>query len=168
MRKILVAGTLLLLGAFYIGLANAQTSDSGEGAAPILTWTTMTPVTGPYVGTSNPIRGIPGGGLAWMLSGASGSLLSNGILKVRTRGLVFAEGPNTGTNTVPFFRAEVSCLSINGSGQADTVNLLTDAFPADSMGNTSINARVELPNPCVAPIVFVTAPSGAWFAATGH
>jgi hypothetical protein len=26
---------------------------------------------------------------------------------------------------------------------------------------------VDLPSPCIAPIVFVTSPNGAWFAATG-
>ncbi len=167
MRKVFIACALLALSsAIYAGSARAQSPDNA--AIPILTWTTMAPVTGPYVGSSNPIRGIPGGGLAWAISGASGTLMSNGALKIRVRGLVFAEGPNTGTNTVPFFRAEVSCLSINGSNQADTVNLLTDAFPADSMGNSTINTDVALPSPCVAPIVFVTSPTGAWFAVTGH
>lgn len=166
MRKTLVLCTLLFLGVFYVGFANAQVSD--KNAVPILTWTTMTPVTGPLVGPRNPIRGVPGGGLAWKISGASGTLLSNGALKVRTRGLVFADGPNAGTNTIPFFRAEVSCRSINGSGQSDMVNLSTDAFPADSMGNSVINAKLQLPHPCLAPVVLVTAPSGAWFAVTGH
>jgi len=35
-------------------------------------------------------------------------------------------------------------------------------------GNASIEANLSLPQPCIAPIVFVTTPSGAWFAATGH
>ncbi len=29
-------------------------------------------------------------------------------------------------------------------------------------------ADVELPTPCVAPIVFVTSPDGSWFSATGQ
>ncbi|MCL5006430.1 MAG: hypothetical protein M1404_07820 [Acidobacteria bacterium] len=166
MRKILVASALLVFaGAVYVGLANAQLSDNA--AVPILTWESMVPVSGPYKGTSNPIRGITGGALAWMISGASGTLHSNGALKVRTRGLVFAEGPNTGTNPFPFLRAEVSCLSIGGSGQATTVNQLTDAFPADSMGNVTINTKLTLPKPCLAPIVFVTSDTGVWFVATG-
>ncbi len=167
MRKMLVASVVLLFaGCIYAGSARAQMPDNA--AVPILTWSTMVPVTGPYVGSANPIRGIPGGGLAWTISGASGTLMSNGALKLRTHGLVFAEGSNAGTNTIPFFRAEVSCRSINGSGGADTVNLLTDAFPADSMGNSTINTHVNLPTPCIAPIVFVSSLSGAWFAATGH
>jgi len=31
----------------------------------------------------------------------------------------------------------------------------------------SFDTMVGLPQPCIAPIVFVTSPTGAWFAATG-
>ena len=30
-----------------------------------------------------------------------------------------------------------------------------------------ISDTIVLPQPCIAPIVFVTSPGGAWFAATG-
>jgi hypothetical protein len=66
----------------------------------ILKFSVTTPVTGPYVGTANPIRTVPGGGLP-------------------------------------------------------------------SAGNANINGRVKLPQPCIAPIVFVASPTGTWFAATG-
>ncbi len=40
--------------------------------------------------------------------------------------------------------------------------------PASSGGgNSEIETNVSLPHPCIAPIVFVTSPGGAWFAATG-
>src|SRR5579875_1403211 len=111
-----VTGALTLSVMMIAGFAGAQSS--GSGAIPILQFTTMVPVSGPYVGTANPIRGISGGGLPWKVSVASGELLENGTLKVRTQGLVFASGPNEGQNTIPFMRAEVSCRSISSSGMA--------------------------------------------------
>jgi hypothetical protein len=157
-----IAVGLILLGVAYPLLTHAQ-SDEAEGV-PILAFKTMVPVTGPYVGMSNPIRTVPGGGLAWKIENGSGELMVSGRLRVRTRGLVLV---NTGTNPVPMFRAIVSCQSIDSKGEADVVNISTDAFQADADGNSQADTKVELPNPCVAPIVFVTSPGGAWFAATG-
>lgn len=168
--KIAVVTAVLTLSMMMTaGFAKAQSSASG--AVPILQFSTMAPVSGPYVQTStnkNTIRGILGGGLPWKISSASGELLENGTLKIRTQGLVFAAGPNTGKNTIPYFRAAVSCRSISSNGMPEVVNLWTGTFPADSMGNATINAKVSLPDPCIAPIVFVTSPTGLWFAATGH
>src|SRR6266851_2667823 len=71
-----------------------------------------------------------------------------------------------GTNPVPDFEAIVSCQSISG-GMATVTNVTTGQFPASMRGNADIRARVTLPRPCIAPIVFVASPTGAWFAATG-
>jgi hypothetical protein len=70
-------------------------------------------------------------------------------------------------NPSPNFRGLVSCLSIGDDGEVTTVNVSTDDFPADSDGNSDIEATVELPVTCFAPIIFVTSPTGAWFAMTG-
>jgi hypothetical protein len=84
--------------------------------------------------------------------------------------LVFAAGPNAGKNTITSFRAVVSCLDATGS----PVNVATDPFPAtvgtvaEGGGNAEIETRLALPQPCIAPIVFVTSPGGAWFATIGH
>ena len=158
-----IAVGLILLGAAYPVLTHGQ-SDEAEGV-PILAFKTMVPVTGPYVGMANPIRTVPGGGLPWKIDNGSGELMASGRLRVRTRGLVLV---NTGTNPVPMFRAIVSCQSIDSKGDADVVNVSTDAFQADADGNSRVDTRLELPNPCIAPIVSVTSPGGAWFAATGN
>ncbi|HET7036793.1 MAG TPA: hypothetical protein VFI42_13995 [Thermomicrobiaceae bacterium] len=138
---------------------------SGRGGA-ILEFNTMTGVSGPFVGSTNPIRGINGGGLPWTITDGHGVLLTNGTLELEVHGLVFSAGPNTGTNTVPSFMAIVSCLSINDGG-ANVVNVSTGLFPATASGDAHIHTQVSLPSPCIAPIVFVTSPGGAWFAATG-
>jgi hypothetical protein len=150
----------------------AISSPAGADPGTILKFTMMTPVTGPYVGGTNPIRTVPGGGLPWMITAGNGSLKSDGHLLVHVRGLVLADQAPVppalqGTNPIPDFRAIVSCQSIGTDGSATVANVSTAPFPASTTGNADINATVSLPSPCIAPIVFVTSPGGAWFAATG-
>ena len=50
----------------------------------------------------------------------------------------------------------------------ETQNVITDGFRANTDGDSFIHARIELPNPCVAPIVMILAGSeDKWFAVTG-
>jgi hypothetical protein len=120
-----------------------------------------------FTGTQNPIRGVNGGGIPWTISSGSGELKANGRLEINVQGLVLT---NTGANPVASFRAIVSCLASNGSVH----NVTTDAFPATTGpasaggGNAKIEADLALPQPCIAPIIFVTSPGGAWFATTGN
>jgi hypothetical protein len=46
--------------------------------------------------------------------------------------------------------------------------VLTDPVTATPGGTARIEARLTLPEPCIAPIVFVTSASGAWFAVSGR
>src|SRR5216684_7152917 len=159
MRHLVTVLALLVLVTF----GAAQTDES-----TVLEFASMASVTGPFVGTANPIRGVSGGGLPWMISKGQGELRSNGDLEVHVRGLVLAGGPLAGTNPVPNFRALVSCQSIDSNGQASVVNISTDNFPATAAGDSDIQATVELPTPCFAPVVFVTSPTGSWFVITGR
>ena len=63
------------------------------GSATVLKFGRMTSVDGPYVGPANPIRGVLGGGLPWVLTAAAGSLSRDGHLVVKVRGLVLANQP---------------------------------------------------------------------------
>jgi len=132
----------------------------------------MVPVTGPYTRTANPIRGVPGGGLPWIITAGNGALKGDGRLLEQVRGLVLADqapvAPTLqGTNPVPQFDAIVSCQTISAAGAATVTNVSTAAFPASTVGNADINATVSLPHPCIAPIVFVASPVFGWFAGTG-
>ena len=49
--------------------------------------------------------------------------------------------------------------------EAEGVFTIFDAFPTDF--DALIDEVLDLPDPCIAPIVFVTSPTGAWFAVTG-
>jgi len=138
MRKIslllaAVGGAALVSAAAVQGVA----ASAGPGPATVLKFATMTPVTGPYVGTANPVRGVPGGGLLWILTAGSGSLKRDGHLLVRVRGLVLANQAPVppalqGTNPFPDFRALVSCQSI-GAGNTATVTNISTVSHADQL-----------------------------------
>jgi hypothetical protein len=166
---------LAALGMALIGLMPIMGATSSANADPgtILKFNVMTPVTGPYVGTSNPIRTVSGGGLPWIITAGTGSLTKDGHVLIHVRGLVLADQPPVppnlqGTNPIPHFVAIVSCQTIGAGGTATITNVSTGQFPASTAGNADINATVKLPQPCIAPIVFVFgAPNVGWFAATG-
>jgi len=125
------------------------------------------------------INGNVASGAPWMIRDGDGRLTDEGELNIRVRGLVFAKSvPQVGgTNPVPFFRAIVSCTTVDGTGATEIVNIATGPFPADANGNCRIDADLKLPDPCYGPIVLVgpaaqnstpgTITGGTWFAATG-
>ena len=167
MKKLLLAALsiALFLSTFFAGSTPATAQES-----KILEFDTMVGIPDAFTGTRNPIRNINGGGLPWTLTSAHGELTTSGKLEIEVQGLVLAAGANTGSNPVATFRGLVSCLKSDGTFQ----NILTDPFPATTGpassggGNAKIEANIALPQPCIAPIIFVTSPNGSWFAATGN
>lgn len=97
-----LAGLLLM----YLPLAAAADAD-------VLKFRTMVGVSGSFLGSSNPIRGLNGGGRPWVLNSANGELSNEGKLKVKVKGLIIplTEGSQFGRNPVAFFRAIISCIS---------------------------------------------------------
>jgi hypothetical protein len=169
MKKVLlVTLSVMLLSALFASSA----SPAAARESKILEFDTMVGVPGSLTGTqaSAAFRGVNAGGLPWTLTSAQGELKASGKLEIEIQGLVFAAGPNTGRNTVTSFRAMVSCIGSDGLPH----NVLTDPFPAttgaavDGGGNASVETMVALPHPCFAPIVFITSPTGSWFAVTGN
>jgi hypothetical protein len=168
MRNALKMTVLLLVVA--LGLA-IQSTASGSGGKDILEFDVMAPVDVPFTGNANPVRGQPGGGLPWELDRARGELRTDGRLDVRVDGLVLARRAPVpanlqGTNPITQFRAVVNCLTPQAPVTGQTVSSkLADATPT---GDATIRDDLDLPEDCIAPIVFVTAPAGAWFAVTGR
>jgi hypothetical protein len=161
---------LFLAGASLIALLLAlQAPLATAKPHQILEFDTMVGVPQALTGATNAIRNVPGGGVPWTIGSARGELTVSGHLEIRVRGLVFAAGPNVGKNTVTSFRAIVSCLDSN----AAVVNVASAAFPAttgpaeDGGGDADIEVDLTLPQPCIAPIIFVTSPGLSWFASTG-
>jgi hypothetical protein len=168
MRKTMLLGLCVVFAAAALAVAE----DRDGGGRDVLSFQTMVAVSGPYVGTANPIRGVPGGGFPWVLKRASGDLDRDGHIRVQVRGLVLADDPSVPenlrlTNPVASFKAIVSCRTIDSQGNPAVVNVTTQDFPASTGGDAFIRDQVTLPPGCVAPIVFVASPGGAWFSATG-
>ncbi len=139
----------------------------------IIAFHTMYGVDGPFVGDANPIRNIPGDDLPWEVAHfVIGSLTTGGRLHILVRGLVFKDEEGVpedkrGINDEPVFRGVVSCLT-EAESTTPVANVVTDGFRATRSGNAEIDATVELPNPCVAPVIFVTGEDpNKWFAVTG-
>ena len=168
MKRIFVMAlaAVMLLSSFAFAGAVSPVSAKGP---KILKFDTMVGVPAGLTGTLAPQRGINGGGIAWMVADASGELRANGHLEITVQGLVLAAGANAGSNPSANFRGVVSCVTDTGAIQ----NVPTDPFPATlgpasaGGGNATIEADLTLPQPCIAPIIFVTNGGGtAWFAAT--
>lgn len=173
MKKFMLV-TLSMILTLSMFLFAGSVSPASADESKMLEFNTMIGVPRPYTGATNAIRGVPGGGLPWVIAFGKGKLSPDGDVDVLVKGLVFDPNDQAvidrgigGTNTVPNFKVIVSCQSKDANGAAVTVNVSTGLFPADAEGNAHIKDTVALPQPCIAPILFVTSPTGSWFATTG-
>jgi len=176
-KKLLSALSALAL----LPVAIPAHADRMTFSRPLLKFHTMVGNTAPYtVGGGARIRGILGGPFPWDITRAVGELRSNGDLHIRVKGLIIPASAGKGFNPAPYFQAVVSCrtLTANSAGKYYR-NMVTPKADTRMIGNTRrgdavINGKVKLPDPCIAPIVFVTSPAkmdkptGYWFAATGN
>lgn len=142
---------------------------TGAEAGTVLKFHSMMGNHGPYIGAANPIRGINAGGLPWVLDRGFGKVSDDGRLDVQVRGLIIPASSGFGNNPAPYFRATVSCLTIDANNLEAISNVSTTNGPEvmigdPTKGNAHISEKLTLPNPCIAPIVFVTSPTGSWFA----
>lgn len=166
-RVRVIAGAALAIA--IIG-GTASISLAKDDNHTVLRADVMVGVSAPYTGATNPIRGLNGGRAPWVIGDAEVRLRSSGRVDIAFEGLVIGPtGPVAvaGTNPVPTQKVIVSCLSTDAAGAATTVNASSETFPVDAMGNAEARVHVDLPSPCIAPIVFVTSPGGSWFAASG-
>jgi hypothetical protein len=109
------------------------------------------------------LLGVSGGGSPWRLDRGDAKLFMDGRLQVSVRHLVLAAGPLEGTNPIPTGRAIVAC-----NGGASIV--MSDTVPYSTKGDATVQTRVALPVPCLAPVVFFAGQTGGgprWFAVTG-
>ena len=174
MKRVFVFALSLALVSSWAAASGADQGNRGRQHRPqlIVAFRTMYGVDGPFLGSTNEIRDVEGDDLPWVVRSARGSLDSTGHLRIQVRGLVFADDPLVppelvGTNDDDEFRGLVSCLTEVGD-TVTTQNVATKGFPATPTGDSNIDAHVDLPNPCVAPIVFVLGgDEDKWFAVMG-
>jgi hypothetical protein len=164
----------LTLGALVAALAIlAAIPAAAGGGRTILRSQVLVGLPAAYTGTQAPIRGVNGGGLPWVLDFGRVELAQGGWLDLKVKGLVIDPDDPTaierglgGVNPSATFRVIVSCLTASGGTQ----NVTSDPFPASSGlggGDADASFQLAIPDPCIAPIVFVTSAGGAWFASTG-
>lgn len=148
--------------------SGAASAGSGEGA-PVLRVRDWVGVPLAYTGDRAPIRARNGGGLPWSLERADVRLSADGAVRVDVRGLVLAdEAPvpveRRGVNPAPAFGVVLSCQTVV-AGAATVQDLVSPTFPATPTGDARATVQLgELPEPCLAPVVFLTGANGAWFA----
>ncbi|HEU5180970.1 MAG TPA: hypothetical protein VFW45_09265 [Candidatus Polarisedimenticolia bacterium] len=177
MKKAVLLALLLLPALGLVawgGDDNSQGDNDNHRLPAILAFDTMYGVEGPLLGSANAIRGVVGDEAPWEIAHfIRGRLDTSGRLKIAVRGLVFADDPLSppdfiGKNDEPTFRAVVSCLTESPQETIVVANVTTDPFPASLQGDSFIQQKLDLPNPCIAPIIFVIAGSeDKWFAVTG-
>ena len=128
--------------------SKSKSSRHDDGAEKVLS-TNLIPslVAGPTV------NGVKPGGKDWLLRRGSASIRSDGSIRVKVKGLVFAESGTTtaadGTVTLPAVSASLFC-----DGATTPVGT-TAAAPLSPHGNAKITGTLTLPAMCNAPTVMV-------------
>ena len=106
------------------------------------------------------LHGLTGGGAPWTTDASRAKLFADGRLEVTIDGLVLV---SNGTNPIQTGRAIVTC-----SGEAVA---RSGDVPFSPAGNATVEAKLNLPDTCLAPAVFFVGltSTGAerWLAVTG-
>jgi hypothetical protein len=154
-----VAGALLAATALVASSASASDTSSAPSAgngprSDIL----RAPLQGSIL-SDPPLFGLVRGGAPWVISDGSARLRANGDLTVEVEGLII---PTRGNNPLATLSATVVC---NGTPLPPTAPV-----PFSAAGDAELEARVSLPDRCLAPVVLVNPLSnaGTYIAATGR
>jgi hypothetical protein len=112
--------------------------------------------------------GVAPGGFDWVIDKKGKAKVSrDGRVRVRIEGLVFAEGPNVGKNTVPQLAATLYC----GGAAVGTTKAV--AFSPEGDARIDETLATAPPSPCLAPAVLInpapggTPATGVYIAASG-
>ena len=161
--------TLFIAAALALAAGNHRRSC--PSTEQMLAFNSMYGVEGAFIDNTT-VRGVLGDELPWDVGAVRGSLTVGGHLQLHVTGVVFSNAPSVpqnlrGINDETSFRALVSCITEQNDKLAIS-NVMTAGFSANRMGDSHIDAFLKLPQPCVAPVVFVMSGSeNKWFAVTG-
>jgi hypothetical protein len=169
---------MMMIAVMVLGLfASSVPAGVTAKEAKILEFQTMVGVPAGLTGNLHPIHGLNGAGRPWVIGAAKGELTASGKLELRFDGLVF-DPTDPGViaaglanrNTVANMKAVVACFTKEGGlvQVSSPVFPVTTGFVNEGGGSGKIEAQLSLPQPCIAPVVFITSQTGAWFATTGY
>lgn len=172
LRAIASIGSTLALVLAMAALPRSGTAASKRGPTrTLLAFNSMFGVDAPFLGNTNPVRGFDGDTEPWSIRNGTGTLDTSGNLAVLIKGLVFSDNSDPsliGKNDEDEFSAVVSCMTVGEDGTTVTqASVTTPGFHASSSGNAVIRAQVELPDPCLEPVVLIIGGEGEWLAVTG-
>ena len=167
-RRFLALATLLAA----LALAASVPAAVGGRTAEILKAERLVGVPTGLTGATGAIGSVNGAGLPWVIGESKAVLGVDGSFELKFNDLLFTNEANVpvalrGTNNQATMQAGVSCLTIGGTRTAT----LTGTFPVTTglgAGDAKVATTLNLPSPCVAPIVLITNALGtSWFAASG-
>ena len=167
-RRFLALATLLAA----LVLAASVPAVVGGRTAEILKAERLVGVPTGLTGATGAIGSVNGAGLPWVIGESKAVLGVDGSFELKFKDLLFTNEASApvalrGTNNQATMQAGVSCLTIGGTRTAT----LTGTFPVTmglGAGDAKVATTLDLPSPCVAPIVLITNATGtSWFAASG-
>jgi len=153
--------TLLAVGAALLPLpALAQDPGPQPTERAISRAGVLYGVDGAFLGPDHAIRNIPGDEMPWEIGRTFVRLDKDGTLHMEIHGLVIPDDPSVpanlrGTNPDSSFRAVVSCLREGDKGGLVDVHYVTGKFAATPQGDATIDAKFNIKDSCVAPVLFV-------------
>jgi len=155
-KRMKIRAAMAVMSCFVFGLFAASTVANEIGF--------LSPIAGSNPGVT--IAGVKSGGAPWVVSHGFAILNDEGRLRVDLRGLIL---PSVGTpGPVTAVAASVVC--------GDAVAVTTDSVLLSVDGNAEIQAKLQVPSPCLGTIVLILAAAfngtplpapGPWIAATG-
>ena len=128
--------------------SKGKSSRHDDGAEKVLSTNLI-----PSLAGGPTVNGVAAGGKDWLLRRGSASIRSDGSIRVKVKGLVFAE---SGTTTTANGAATVAAVSASLFCDAATTPVgTTAAAPLSPHGNAKITGTFTLPARCTAPTVMV-------------
>lgn len=117
-------------------------------------------------GVSNPVAGIPSGGLPWITAGGQATAnLATGDIEFNVRGLVLNGGNSSGT---PATITEVKGTFVCNPGGAAQAVLDTATVPLSPQGDAAFAGNLgTVPSPCGNPLFLVRIAANGHWVATG-
>ena len=149
------------------GSTSSQGSSSSSGSSnwdEELLESTVVGLPASFIGVA--VRGVTGGGVAWVVAEGEIELdREDGELEVEVEGLLITGTGTAADGTTGSVTDVAASLTCEGAGVVATTGL----FPLSAAGDAEIEDEITIPSSCVGPIILIRANSatGPWIAVSG-